>query len=160
MWRLRPTQTDLVIIEKRRPTKYPSTTEQVAPLELINSLERLGVAYHFESEISRFSANIREDVRGLLSLYKASQLACEEETMLEKASAFSSEHLRARISRMDQRMSPQVQRALQVPLHKRVRRVKARECMSLLGWTSTWCRQSTKESSGSYPGTIHYCIFA
>uniref|UniRef100_A0A5K1CDI8 Uncharacterized protein n=1 Tax=Nymphaea colorata TaxID=210225 RepID=A0A5K1CDI8_9MAGN len=47
--------------------------------------------------------------------------------MLEEASAFSSEHLRARISRMDQRMSPQVQHALQVPLHRRVRRVKARE---------------------------------
>ncbi|KAF3774170.1 Alpha-terpineol synthase [Nymphaea thermarum] len=150
-----------------------STTEQVAQLELINSLERLGVAYHFEIEIrrsldaiststrgfedlysfslrfrilrqygynvssecfsrfsdqsSRFFENLCEDVRGLLSLYEASQIACEEETVLEEASAFSSEHLRARISRMDKRMSRQVQRALQVPLHRRVRRVEARE---------------------------------
>ncbi|KAF3771644.1 Alpha-terpineol synthase, partial [Nymphaea thermarum] len=148
-----------------------STTEQVAQLELIDSLERLGVAYHFESEIkrsldaiststrgfedlyssslwfrilrqygynvstecfsrfrdqsSRFSENLCEDVRGLLSLYEASQLACEGETVLEEASAFSSDHLRARISRMDERMSRQVQRALQVPLHRRVRRVEA-----------------------------------
>ncbi|KAF3787828.1 hypothetical protein EJ110_NYTH22351 [Nymphaea thermarum] len=143
-----------------------STTEQVAQLELIDSLERLGVAYHFESEIRRsldaiststrgfedlyssslrfrilrqygynvyaecfsrfrdqsslFFENLREDVRGLLSLYEASQLACEGEIVLEEASAFSSEHLRARISRMDQRMSRQVQRALQVPLHRGV----------------------------------------
>ncbi|KAF3787824.1 hypothetical protein EJ110_NYTH22345 [Nymphaea thermarum] len=109
-----------------------STTEQVAQLELIDSLERLGVAYHFEKCFSRFrdqssqfSENIREDVRGLLSLYEASQLACEGETVLEEASAFSSKHLRARISRMDQRMSRHVQRALQVLLHRRVRRVEA-----------------------------------
>ncbi|XP_049937092.1 alpha-thujene synthase TPS3, chloroplastic-like, partial [Nymphaea colorata] len=127
-------------------------------LELIDSLEHLGVAYHFESEVKRsldaictstrgfedlyssslrfriprqhgynvsaelfsrfreqsgrFSENLREDVRGLLSLYEATQLACEGETVLEEAMAFSSHHLRARISRMDQRMSRQVQRAL------------------------------------------------
>ncbi|XP_049936340.1 tricyclene synthase EBOS, chloroplastic-like [Nymphaea colorata] len=84
--------------------------EQVAQLEVIDSLERLGVAYHFESEVrfteqsGRFSKNLREDVRGLLSLYEASQLECEGETVLEEATAISSEHLRARISCMDQRM--------------------------------------------------------
>ncbi|KAF3771487.1 Alpha-terpineol synthase [Nymphaea thermarum] len=81
----------------------------------------------FRDQSSQFSENLREDVRGLLSLYEASQLACEGETMLEEASAFSSEHLRAKISRMDQRMSQHVQRALQVPLHRRVHRVEARE---------------------------------
>ncbi|XP_031472553.1 alpha-thujene synthase TPS3, chloroplastic, partial [Nymphaea colorata] len=81
----------------------------------------------FREQSGRFSENLREDVRGLQSLYEASQLAYEGETALEEATAFSSEHLRARISRMEQRMSRQVQHALQVLLHRRVRRVKARE---------------------------------
>ncbi|KAF3789037.1 Alpha-terpineol synthase, partial [Nymphaea thermarum] len=67
----------------------------------------------FKDQSGRFSENLHEDVRGLLSLYEASQLSCE--------------HLRAKISRVDQRMSRQVQRALQVPLYRRVRRVEARE---------------------------------
>ncbi|KAF3787805.1 Alpha-terpineol synthase [Nymphaea thermarum] len=67
----------------------------------------------FRDQSSRFSENLREDVRGLLSLYEASQLACEGETVLEEALAFTSEHLRAMISRMDQRI--------------RVRRVETQE---------------------------------
>ncbi|XP_049931301.1 alpha-thujene synthase TPS3, chloroplastic-like [Nymphaea colorata] len=81
----------------------------------------------FREQSGRFTENLCEDVRGLLRLYEASQLACEGETELEEATALSSEHLRARISHMEQRMSRQVQRALQVLLHRRVRRVEARE---------------------------------
>ncbi|XP_031482859.1 alpha-thujene synthase TPS3, chloroplastic-like [Nymphaea colorata] len=54
----------------------------------------------FREQSGRFSENLREDVRGLLSLYEASQLACEGET---------------------------VKRGLQVLLHRRVCRVEARE---------------------------------
>ncbi|KAF3784252.1 Viridiflorene synthase [Nymphaea thermarum] len=143
----RPRLSGQLLPDRAGPAQCPPLLKgraQVAQLELIDSLERLGVVYHFESETRQsldaismstrgfqdlysfslrfrilrqygynisaecfsrfrdqsgwFSKNLREEVRELLSIYEASQLACEGETVLEEALAFSSEHLRARIS--------------------------------------------------------------
>ncbi|OVA03032.1 Terpene synthase [Macleaya cordata] len=156
----------------------------LARLELIDDLERLGLGYLFEKEISmaldfmaskmdvdddiqknddlhatalsfrllrqhgyevsqdvfkRFmdqEGNFMEcdhkDVRGMLSLFEASNLGVEGESILEQARAFTSRYLKADgikgISSMkpDLLLAELVDRSLELPLHLRAPRLEAR----------------------------------
>ncbi|XP_062028610.1 tricyclene synthase EBOS, chloroplastic-like [Rosa rugosa] len=70
-----------------------------------------------------------KDVKGMLSLYEASFLGIEGETLLDEALAFTSMHLK-NLSRLhvtqDKGVLEQVSHALEMPLHHRMQRLEAR----------------------------------
>nr|AIS39008.1 terpene synthase 7 [Salvia miltiorrhiza] len=150
------------------------TEDELDQLELIDSLQRLGLCNHFEDRIAKkldsiyeaekcmeedlhvtalkfrllrqhgyhvpqevfcsfmddvgnFKASLCEDVRGVVSLYEASYLSMEGESILDLAKDFSLNHLTRRMDKITEpRLAEQVRHALEVPLHWRVQRLEAR----------------------------------
>ncbi|KAG8385682.1 hypothetical protein BUALT_Bualt03G0070500 [Buddleja alternifolia] len=81
----------------------------------------------FTNEDGNFDVCLSDDVKGLLSLYEASFLSLEDETMLDLAKDFSSHHLKAMLERITERtLADQVRHALELPLHWRVQKLEAR----------------------------------
>ncbi|KAJ4981749.1 hypothetical protein NE237_032586 [Protea cynaroides] len=80
----------------------------------------------FIDETGNFMTSLSQDVKGMLSLYKASDLAFEEENMMDKAKAFSSKNLKDHKGNMDPYLAKQVSHALEVPSHWRVQWWEAR----------------------------------
>ena len=62
----------------------------------------------------------------MLSLYEASYLAFEGETLLEEAMSFTRMHLKDLKGDVSKSMAEQVSHALEVPLHHRMLRLEAR----------------------------------
>ncbi|KAJ4724655.1 Terpene synthase [Melia azedarach] len=155
-----------------------STDDPVKEVILINSLCRLGVSYHFKTEIEqrlhhifeshpdlaaendydlytvalifrvfrqhgfkmscgvfnkfkesdgKFKESLISDVRGILSLYEATQLRVHEEDILEEALIFTTTHLKKISLALD--TSPQlanyVTKGLEQPFHTGVPRLEA-----------------------------------
>lgn len=76
-----------------------------------------------------FMAHLQNDVKGMLSLYEASHLGLEGENILDKALIFSKKHLNAVTKRKtvdDTVLSELVSHSLELPLHRRMRRLEAR----------------------------------
>lgn len=154
-------------------------TQHVKLLELIDAVQRLGVAYHFEEEIEEclkyiyvqygdqwisnndlqstslwfrllrqqgfdisseifnkykntngdFMESLRDDVRGMLSLYEAAHMRVEGEEVLNEALNFTTYHLgnivENYILNNDTSLEAQIYQALQQPLRKRLPRLEA-----------------------------------
>ncbi|WRX28625.1 Terpene synthase, partial [Theobroma cacao] len=130
-------------------------------LDLINTLQRLGVAYHFEKDIKdilaklvdaniatdlytvalqfrlirqndgKFMDSLRGDVIGLLSFYEASHLGMPEEDVLDEALNFSTKHLLVLRKKMDGNKAEQIQQALEYPLHWRMPWTEARDFIAI-----------------------------
>ncbi|KAK4419565.1 Cis-muuroladiene synthase [Sesamum alatum] len=149
-------------------------------LILIDTFERLGVAYHFEQEIedqlqdifklhseteddydlfitalqfrllrqhrhfvssrvfdkfmsedNKLKETLKDDVKGLLSLYEAAHLKIHGEAILEEAVVFTTHHLKLILQQSDQSpLQDQVKRALQQSLHRGVSRIETRHYIS------------------------------
>nr|QBP79194.1 monoterpene synthase [Lilium hybrid cultivar] len=152
-----------------------ASDDPVAQLQLIDTIQRLGIAYHFNNEIKSildrihdchvdlealdcvhktalafrllrqhgydvssdvfqkyrdsqgFKDSLTDDVKGLLSLYEASFLSFPGEQLMEEANKFSVRHLESLTQKVGLDIEEQVRRSLQVPLHRRMRRLEARE---------------------------------
>ncbi|XVF61830.1 hypothetical protein PTKIN_Ptkin08bG0162400 [Pterospermum kingtungense] len=120
-------------------------------LEIVDTLQSLGLSYHFHPELKNilesiwadqtkevfssfmdqlgnFKAGLCEDCKGLLSLYEASYLPLEGEVILDKARDFAAEQLQEHLKqkKLDEYHSMLVDHALELPLHWRVLRLEAR----------------------------------
>nr|QBP79212.1 monoterpene synthase [Lilium hybrid cultivar] len=152
-----------------------ASDDPVAQLQLIVTIQRLGIAYHFNNEIKSildrihdchvdlealdcvhktalafrllrqhgydvssdvfqkyrdsqgFKDSLTDDVKGLLSLYEASFLSFPGEQLMEEANKFSVRHLESLTQKVGLDIEEQVRHSLQVPLHRRMRRLEARE---------------------------------
>ncbi|OAY81182.1 putative terpene synthase 2 [Ananas comosus] len=147
-------------------------------MDMIDSLQRLGVAYHFEEEITEslsklnentlsdhgdlnatalrfrllrqhryyvscdvfnkfrdekgsFNSSLQSDVKGLLSLYEAAYLALPGEELLDEAIIFTTTHLKSLVDRLEKPLAKKVLHALEVPSHRRMKRLEARLYISL-----------------------------
>ncbi|XP_037494537.1 uncharacterized protein LOC105631124, partial [Jatropha curcas] len=146
-------------------------------LKLIDSMQRLGIAYHFEEEMKeiltvvkidtnsdlyttalhlrllrqhafpvssgvldkfrdkngKFLDSLARDVEGLLSLYDASHLGMHGEDVLEEAKNFTSHHLKSLLGKLESNniLRQQVEQALDVPLHWRMRRIENRNFINI-----------------------------
>uniref|UniRef100_A0A1W7HBW9 Putative trans-alpha-bergamotene synthase n=1 Tax=Scoparia dulcis TaxID=107240 RepID=A0A1W7HBW9_SCODU len=82
----------------------------------------------FMDEQGSFQKDIAEDVKGVMSLYEASFLSLEGETIMDLAREFSASHLKKKLTEIedDKSLTEQVRHALELPLHWRVQKLEAR----------------------------------
>ncbi|RWR93542.1 Geraniol synthase, chloroplastic [Cinnamomum micranthum f. kanehirae] len=71
------------------------------------------------------------DIKGMLSLYEASHLAFQGETVLDEARAFASTHLMDIKENIDPILHKKVEHALDMPLHWRLEKLEARWYMDI-----------------------------
>ncbi|XP_047331503.1 terpene synthase 10-like [Impatiens glandulifera] len=145
-------------------------------LELIDTVKRLGVSYHFEKEIEacldaiynekdwlseeldlneaslsfrlfrqhgynvspgvfnifkdnygNFKESLCDDTKGLLSLYEASFLGFEEESIFDEVENFATKHLKENLNKIkNPYLAMLVNHALELPLHWAMERFEAR----------------------------------
>ena len=78
-------------------------------------------------EEGNFKDCLCEDVRGLVSLYEASYLSVEGESIMDLAKDFSLTHLTRKLDQITEpRLREQVRHALEVPLHWRLEKLEAK----------------------------------
>ncbi|XP_043702739.1 terpene synthase 10-like [Telopea speciosissima] len=87
-----------------------------------------GMFNHLKDKTGNFKAKYVEDAKGILSLYEASHLAIEGESMLEEAKHFTMKALKEIIkgNNMEPNLAKQVNHALELPLHWRLTKLEAR----------------------------------
>ena len=82
---------------------------------------------NFRDQNGGIKACLCKDVKGMLSLYEASYLASEGETLLQEAMAFTKMHLRDLEGiTMEKSLVELVNHAMELPLHRRMSRLEAR----------------------------------
>ncbi|RDX97680.1 putative terpene synthase 2, partial [Mucuna pruriens] len=114
------------------------TDKPLAKVDLIDSICRLGVNYHFEHEIDQFkdvqgnfSERLASDVEGMLCLYEASHTRIHGEDILEEALVFTSTHLEAITTQLSPSLATEVNHSLRQALHKNLPRLEARRYISI-----------------------------
>ncbi|XP_028802769.1 tricyclene synthase TPS4, chloroplastic-like [Neltuma alba] len=82
----------------------------------------------FKDQNCNFKACLSRDVQGMLSLYEATFLGYQGEDILEEAKAFTTIHLRDMRQQIsnDHLLQQAISHALDLPLHRRTRRLEAR----------------------------------
>ncbi|KAJ0102225.1 hypothetical protein Patl1_04448 [Pistacia atlantica] len=160
-----------------------ATLEELSTL--IDTLQRLGVAYHFEYQISQalqsiynnyvdnnningsddddlytialrfrllrqqgyslssdvfkkyvddngeFKATLANDARALLCLFESSNLRKEGEDILEQLQRLSTRQLKSMLPHLNSSFAEEVNRTLELPLHKRMPRLEGRQYISI-----------------------------
>ena len=80
----------------------------------------------FKDENGGFKTSLSLDIKGMLSLYEASHLAFQGETISDEARAFTSTHLMDIRENIDPVLHKKVEHALDIPLHWRLEKLEAR----------------------------------
>ncbi|KAJ4965854.1 hypothetical protein NE237_017703 [Protea cynaroides] len=78
----------------------------------------------FTGKKGQFRLELSEDMRGLKSLYEASHLGMEEETLLDEAKDFAHKHLKAKMATLKPELARAVGEILEHPYHKNLARFK------------------------------------
>lgn len=79
----------------------------------------------FRDHKDGFKESLQKDVKGMVSLYEASFLAFEDETLLEEAKSFTRAHLKNQKGGTIS-LAKEVNHAIEMPLHHRMSRLEAR----------------------------------
>ncbi|KDP41022.1 hypothetical protein JCGZ_03554 [Jatropha curcas] len=87
----------------------------------------------FRDKNGKFLDSLAGDGAGLLSLYDASHLGMHGEDVLEEAKNFTSFHLKSLLGKLENNniLRQQVEQALDVPLHWRMRRIENRNFINI-----------------------------
>ncbi|THU43308.1 hypothetical protein C4D60_Mb00t07620 [Musa balbisiana] len=166
---------------------FKDTTDILQTMDLVDSIQLLGLSYHFEKEISealnrvhdadlndhalydtalrfrllrqqgyhvtpgntlgrflgvdvfmyltsskmRIVSTLKDDPKGLLSLYNAAYLRIHEETILDEAISFTRDQLASMLSDLTPPLATQVRLFLESPLCRRMKRLLARNYISI-----------------------------
>ncbi|XP_065050067.1 alpha-humulene synthase-like isoform X1 [Musa acuminata AAA Group] len=156
---------------------FDDTTDLLQTMELIDSIQLLGLDYHFQKEISEalsrihdadiddhglyhtalwfrllrqhghyvspnafnkfkdeggsFMSTLGSDVKGLLSLYNAAYLGTHGEIILDEAISFTKNNLVSALADLKPPLTMQVSLDLETPLCRRMRRLLARDYISI-----------------------------
>ncbi|OAY78194.1 Alpha-humulene synthase, partial [Ananas comosus] len=84
----------------------------------------------FKDDKGNFAETLRNDPRGLLSLYNAAYLGIHGEKILDEAISFSRIHLESKAKDLKPPLANEVSRALVTPLQRRLKRLEARYYIS------------------------------
>ncbi|CAI8586958.1 unnamed protein product [Vicia faba] len=85
----------------------------------------------FKNEKGEFSEGLIKDVKGMLSLYEATQLMVHGEDILEKALAFTKTHLEFIAIQSSHSLAMQIKYSLRQTLHKNLPRLEALRFISI-----------------------------
>ncbi|XP_065049780.1 alpha-humulene synthase-like [Musa acuminata AAA Group] len=156
---------------------FKDTTDILQTMDLVDSIQLLGLSYHFEKEISEalnrvhdadfndhglyntalrfrllrqqgyhvtpdvfnkfkdeggsFMSTLGSDVKGLLSLYNAAYLGTHGEIILDEAISFTRNYLVSALADLKPPLTTQVSLDLETPLCRRMRRLLARDYISI-----------------------------
>ncbi|XP_065048735.1 alpha-humulene synthase-like isoform X1 [Musa acuminata AAA Group] len=156
---------------------FKDTTDILQTMDLVDSIQLLGLSYHFEKEISgalkrvhdadlnchglyetalrfrllrqegyhvtpvvfnkfkdeggSFMSTLGSDVKGLLSLYNAAYLGTHGEIILDEAISFTRNYLVSSLADLKPPLKTQVSLDLETPLCRRMRRLLARDYISI-----------------------------
>ncbi|KAI4347956.1 hypothetical protein L6164_008725 [Bauhinia variegata] len=93
---------------------------------------------NFQDNMGNFKATNIENIEGLLSLYEASYLSIEGETLLDEAKCFASKHLKEFVKNegCDASMVKKIIHSLEIPLHWRLPILEARWFMDIYSKSS------------------------
>ena len=97
----------------------------------------------FESLLDKegkFKEGLKDDIKGLTSLYEASQLCMHGDEILEEAENFSSHWLKAKAEdeEVDHHLASFVQHTLAYPHHKSVVQLMAPNYLNDMQWPNKW----------------------
>ncbi|XP_043720091.1 alpha-terpineol synthase, chloroplastic-like isoform X2 [Telopea speciosissima] len=113
-------------IEKRTKESLHATALRFRLLRQHGYEMNQGMFNHLKDETGNFKASYLKDAKGILSLYEASHLAVEGESILEEAKHFTRIALKEINNNREPKLAKQVNHALELPLHWRVPRLEAR----------------------------------
>jgi hypothetical protein len=85
----------------------------------------------FMDSKGKFKESLKDDARGMLSLYEATHLRVHGEDILDEALVFTTTHLEAVASHLSPTLAAQVSHALKQPIHKGLPRLEARHYFSI-----------------------------
>ena len=86
----------------------------------------------FKIEEGVFKQELSSDAEGLLSLYEASWLGTCEEVVLDEAREFARSHMELLMAHTNNvLLSSQIERALEMPFHRGMRRLEARHHLAM-----------------------------
>ena len=85
----------------------------------------------FKEAEGSFKAILKNDVKGLLSLYEAAYLCTLEDYILDEVLNFAKVHLKTMEKQMRPILATRVLDALEMPLHRRMRRLEAKNYISI-----------------------------
>ncbi|KAK6144054.1 hypothetical protein DH2020_020874 [Rehmannia glutinosa] len=84
---------------------------------------------NFMDETGNFKTTLCNDIKGLLSLYEASNLSMEGEIILDAAKEFATQHLKQKLDQnniINENIAEEIAHVLELPLHFRMPRLESR----------------------------------
>ncbi|KAK6283657.1 hypothetical protein POUND7_002609 [Theobroma cacao] len=118
---------------------HPTITDEFR-IEHANKLEEFKRVFdRFKDKEGSFRNELRRDIKGLMELYEASQLAVEGEDILDGAREFSSQALKTwQSGELDQFSGRVIKTTLDQPYHKSLSRFTARNFLTNFKGTNEW----------------------
>ncbi|PHT73342.1 hypothetical protein T459_24127 [Capsicum annuum] len=124
-------------------------SKSLQKLDLINTSQRLGVAYQFEYAFRKFTddqGNFKKelvnDLHGMLSLYEAVQYRVHGEEILDEALNFTTTQLKLFLPKLNNsQLAQQVSNALKFPIKDGMVRVETRKYISFYQENHESCNQ-------------------